>query len=278
MNSFSYLFLALLSLISRSAFVSVEDLEERNLAFQLVIKSPRGHHLPSEKRDFSQVVSPRAYVPKADLKGADFSGADLSGADFSGADLRGANFSKANLSKVNFSGANLDGALLVEAVLELSCLNRASFREANLTNVFGLGVDAEHAIFDGANLKGAKFNWSNFFDTTWTDAEVTDTDLSESNFRESRFSSNKVTNSQELRATIKALKERGACVEGIEIYSADERTYESLGRMSEAISSIHTSLSKASKRGSQSKFLTRTPSGKGKPLQRSTSFYSPPKQ
>ena len=60
--------------------------------------------------------------------------ARLSRANFEYADLRGANLNGAHLERVNFNGADL---------------RNASFIGANLLHAFG---------FDGANLKGAKFD------------------------------------------------------------------------------------------------------------------------
>ena len=89
-----------------------------------------------------------------DLQGRSFEGKHLPYATFTYSDLQGVSLKRARLFRANFEyadlrGANLNGAHLEWANFNGADLRNASFIEANLRHAFG---------FDGANLKGTKFD------------------------------------------------------------------------------------------------------------------------
>jgi uncharacterized protein YjbI with pentapeptide repeats len=152
--------------------------------------------------------------PEISLRGVDLSGGVFTDVDFSGLDFEGANLSRARFNRCSFKGALLKGANLSEAELEDvdfsearlegATLKEASFVGVNFTKSWCDGVDFTEVeydydecetdcingylneprlIFNGARLKGAKFdglslNHAQFEGADLTEASFKGCDLS----------------------------------------------------------------------------------------------------
>ncbi|MEA5565710.1 MULTISPECIES: pentapeptide repeat-containing protein [unclassified Anabaena] len=98
-----------------------------------------------------------ANLKQANLEWTNLYHVNLAGANLSQANLSGAILSAANLCGANLSGANLSGAILSAANLSQANLTGANLSQANLylANLHQASLD--DVIFNGANLREAKF-------------------------------------------------------------------------------------------------------------------------
>ncbi|MEC9005319.1 MAG: pentapeptide repeat-containing protein, partial [Nitrospirota bacterium] len=87
-----------------------------------------------------------------DLSGANLAGWDLAGLDLSGANLTDVNLSQANLSKTLLMGANLAEANLLEANLAYAILKLANLNEIDGANIIADHTDFSHATLIKADL------------------------------------------------------------------------------------------------------------------------------
>ena len=103
------------------------------------------------------------------LRGIDLQGVNLSEIDFYNADLTGADLNDANLSKANLRGTKLVRASFTNANLsELKDCHSLNLSWADLS-----GADLSQANLDGANLKRADLTGVNIYGATFTNADLT---------------------------------------------------------------------------------------------------------
>ena len=121
------------------------------------------------------------------LKGAQLQGADLTGAqmnsktDLTHADLTDATLNRINAINVNFAVArSLVGAKFVATkIAEPLILDKANFKNQNLTSTTFTVVRAQNADFSGATLNNAVIMFSNFHSSNFNRASMVGVSLNE---------------------------------------------------------------------------------------------------
>ncbi|MGN6365416.1 pentapeptide repeat-containing protein [Asticcacaulis taihuensis] len=157
-----------------------------------------------------------SYINLTDMKleGVDLSDANLTGARLYGASLRDANFTRANLYGCDLRNADLRFARFDRADLRGACL-----RGANLTAASLIGADLregmiafkdekqglrlmkhekragelDHAIFNGADLSGARMNGMQAVSADFRDANVAGAVMSQAKLRKANLSGANLT-------------------------------------------------------------------------------------
>jgi uncharacterized protein YjbI with pentapeptide repeats len=131
---------------------------------------------------FREAILTAAKLDGARLRHVDLSWATLCEAAVAGADFTDALLREAVLDGIDFSGALLDGARFRGAKL-IGCrfegveVQRASFRDAELTGSYLTG-----SSMPGADFRGAKLNDTGLAEIDWPDADLRDADLRGASF------------------------------------------------------------------------------------------------
>ncbi len=112
----------------------------------------------NEQLDLSHTDMRGANLCGANLEKANLYQSNLSQADMSGANLDGAILTAVNLKGANLEGTNLQGTILTAANLDGANLSHANLYRANLYLATLYGASVNHTIFNGANLREAKFS------------------------------------------------------------------------------------------------------------------------
>jgi Pentapeptide repeats (8 copies) len=123
------------------------------------------------------VISRRDTKKDPENEQIDLSYTDLRGINLQGVNLKQTNLYQANLSEANLAGANLEGAILSAANLSGANLNLANLRGAILSA----------ANLKGANLSGANLHRANLYLANVQNAVLNDTIFDGANLREAKF-------------------------------------------------------------------------------------------
>lgn len=129
------------------------------------------------ERNFRAILLKEVDLTGVNLRGIDFYQATIENTIFADADLREANLGEVYTVGLDLHGANLSSASLFEATL-----NNADLSNANLSN-----AQLAFADLNGANLSGANLRNVRMIDTSLSEANLRNADLSNSKIEFTRL-------------------------------------------------------------------------------------------